>query len=238
MGPNGIDVAHGTTIVALRFADGVLIAGDRRATSDNLIAQRDLEKVVVIDDATAAGFAGAVGPALQMLKLFAAEVEQYEKVEGVPISFPGKVNRLAAVLRENLDLARQGFVALPLLAGYDTEAGPGQAGKIVSFDITGNIVHDRTGYEAIGSGSPFAKAALKKRHSPDADRATAVRTAVEALYDAADDDTATGGPDLVRGIFPVVVSITGPEGAVRRPPEEIAAVAEEVVRGRAERPGG
>jgi proteasome beta subunit len=232
VGTDHIDIPHGTTIAALRFADGVLIAGDRRATSDNLIAQRDLEKVVVIDDTTAAGFAGAVGPAVQMLKLFAAEVEQYEKIEGTPISFPGKVNRLAAVLRENLDQAQQGFVALPLLVGYDQDAGPGEAGKIVSFDVTGNISYDHSGYEAIGSGSPFAKSALKKLHSPDVDRARAVRNAVEALYDAADDDTATGGPDLVRGIYPIVVSVTGPEGAVRRPEDEVAAAAAEIVRQR------
>jgi proteasome beta subunit len=232
VGTDHLDIPHGTTIVALRFADGVLIAGDRRATSDNLIAQRDLEKVVVIDDTTAAGFAGAVGPAVQMLKLFAAEVEQYEKIEGTPISFPGKVNRLAAVLRENLDQAQQGFVALPLLVGYDQDAGPGEAGKIVSFDVTGNISYDHAGYEAIGSGSPFAKSALKKLHSPGVDRATAVRNAVEALYDAADDDTATGGPDLVRGIYPIVVSVTGPEGAVRRPEDEVAAAAAEIVRQR------
>jgi proteasome beta subunit len=235
VGPDGIEVPHGTTIVALRFAGGVLIAGDRRATSGNLIAQRDLEKVVVIDDTTAAGFAGAVGPAVQMLKLFAAEVEQYEKIEGTPISFPGKVNRLAAVLRENLDAAQQGFVALPLLVGYDPDAGAGQGGRIVSFDVTGNIVHDRTGYESIGSGSPYAKSSLKKLHSPDVDLSTAVRNAVESLYDAADDDTATGGPDLVRGIYPIVVSVTGPEGAVRRPEDEVAAAAAEIVRQRTER---
>jgi proteasome beta subunit len=226
-------VPHGTTIVALSFRGGALIAGDRRATAENVIAQRDLEKVVIIDDTTAAGFAGAVGPAVQMLRQFALEVEHYEKVEGTPISFPGKVNRLSAVLRENLEMAQQGFVALPLLAGYDTaEADPARAAKIVSFDVTGNIVYDHSGYESIGSGSPFAKSSLKKRHSPDADLPTAVRTAVEALHDAADEDTATGGPDLVRGIYPIVVSVTGPEGAVRRPQDEVAAAAAEIVRQR------
>jgi proteasome beta subunit len=217
----------------------VVIAGDRRATAGNVIAQRDLDKIVVVDDTTAAGFAGAVGPALRMLRLFAMEVEQYEKVEGAPISFPGKANRLAAMLRENLDAAMQGFEALPLLVGYDADdPDPARAGRIVTFDITGNTVHDTTGYQSIGSGSPYAEAALKKRHDPDADLAGAVRAAVEALYDAADDDSATGGPDLVRGIYPVVVSITVAEGAVRRPDAEVEAVAREVVRGREARPGG
>ncbi len=217
----------------------MLIAGDRRATSGNTIVRHDLEKVVVVDDVTAAGYAGAVGPAMQMLRLFALEVEEYEKVEGTPISFPGKANRLATMLRGSLPMAMQGFEALPLLVGYDPdEPEPTRAGRIVSFDISGNVVHDSTGYESIGSGSPYAKAALKKRHSRDADRVAAVRTAVEALYDAADDDSATGGPDLVRGIYPVVVTITGAQGAVRVPQAEVEAVAREVVRAREDRPGG
>jgi proteasome beta subunit len=232
--PAELVVPHGTTIVALSFRAGVLIAGDRRATAENVIAQRDLEKVVIIDDTTAAGFAGAVGPAVQMLRLFALEVEHYEKVEGTSISFPGKVNRLSAVLRENLGAAQEGFVALPLLVGFDPERG----GRIVSFDVSGNIVEQRAGYKSIGSGSPYAEAALKKRHDPDADLAGAIRAAVEALWDAADEDTATGGPDLVRGIYPLVVSVTAAEGTVRRPDEEIAAIARDVVRDRVANPGG
>lgn len=235
----GLRVPHGTTIVALMFAGGVLVAGDRRATSGNLIAQRDLEKVLVIDDHSAAGFAGSVGYALRMLHVFAVEVEQFEKIEAAPISFDGKTRRLAAIVRENLPAAQQGFVAIPLFVGYDTgEAEPAAARKIVSFDVTGDAVYNRTGYEAIGSGSDFARSALKKQHSPDADRATAVRNALDALYDAADDDSATGGPDLTRRIYPVVISITGAEGAVRRPEEEIAAVVRDVVAGRTENPGG
>jgi proteasome beta subunit len=232
--PAELAVPHGTTIVALSFRGGVLIAGDRRATSDNVIAQRDLEKVVVIDDTTAVGSAGAVGPAVQMLRTFALEVEHYEKVEDTSISFPGKVNRLSAMLRENLGAAQQGFAALPLLVGFDPEAG----GRIVSFDISGNVAENRSGYKSIGSGSPYAEAALKKRHDPDADLAGAVRAAVEALWDAADEDTATGGPDLVRGIYPLVVSVTAAEGTVRRPEAEIAAIAQDVVRDRVANPGG
>ncbi len=216
----------------------MLVAGDRRATSGNVIARHDLEKVVVVDDTTAAGYAGAVGPAMQMLRLIAAEVEQYEKIEGVPISFPGKANRLAAMLRGNLDVAMQGFEALPLLVGFDPdEPDASRAGRIVTFDVTGNIVFDSTGYESIGSGSPYAKAALKKRHSRDADRATAVRNAVEALYDAADDDSATGGPDLHRKIYPLVDVITE-DGHRRMSHEEVESLAQTVVAARAEHPDG
>ena len=233
---NSLGVPDGTTIVALSFAGGVVIAGDRRATSGNVIAQRDLEKVLIIDATTAAGFAGAVGPALQMLRLFAVEVEQYEKVEGAPISFHGKVNRLSALLRGNLEKAMQGFVAMPLLVGY--HADDPDPGTIVTFDELGSVAFDDTGYQAIGSGSPFAKAALKKRHRRDTDRDTAVRNAVEALYDAADDDSATGGPDVVRGIYPIVVTVTGPEGAVRLPESEVEAVSRAVVTGRESNPNG
>lgn len=223
---------HGTTIVALMFADGVLIAGDRRATAGTVIAQHDLEKVLVIDEHSAAGFAGSVGYALRMLQVFAVEVEQFEKIEASPISFAGKTRRLAAIVRENLAAAQQGFAAIPLFVGYDTaEAEPAAARKIVSFDVTGDAVYNRSGYEAIGSGSDFARSALKKRHSQDVDQDTAVRNAVNALYDAADDDSATGGPDLARGIYPVIVVVTA-DGAVRLPEDEVAKAVREMVRDR------
>jgi proteasome beta subunit len=231
-------VPHGTTIVALSFADGVLIAGDRRATSGNVIAQHDLEKVLLVDEHSAAGFAGSVGTALQMLRLFSVEVEEYEKLEGTPISLPGKARRLAALVRDNLEAAQAGFVAMPLLVGHDVdEPDPSAAYKIISFDPTGDVVVDRSGYEAIGSGSPFAKSALKKRHSRHAGRDEAVRTALEALYDAADDDTATGGPDLARRIYPVVAAVTA-GGAEFRPVDEIEELVRAIVADRRDRPGG
>ena len=231
-------VPHGTTIVALRYAEGAVLAGDRRATSGNLIAQRDLEKVLVVDEYSAAGFAGSVGHALQMLKLFAAEVEQFEKVEGTRISVPGKVQRLSRLVLENLAAARQGFVAVPLFVAYEPEpGGGGDAATIVSFDPVGNAVTDRTGYESIGSGSPFAKASLKKRHDVGCDRPTALYNALAALYDAADDDTATAGPDRVRGINPIAVTVTA-DGAVRCGSDEIDAVVERLVADRECAPGG
>ena len=233
-----LDVPHGTTIVALTFAEGVVIAGDRRATQGNVIAQRDIEKVFVTDTYSAVGFAGTAANGLQMVRLFTVDLEHYEKTEGVPLSLDGKANKLAGMVQQNLAAALQGFAVVPLFVGYDTEMEPAKAGRIITYDAAGGRYDEMLGYHAIGSGSTFAKSALKKRHNPEADLAGAVRSAVEALYDAADDDSATGGPDLTRRIYPVVVSITGPDGAVRRSEAEIGDVVREVVAGRTENPGG
>jgi proteasome beta subunit len=235
----GHDFTHGTTIVALLFAGGVVIAGDRRATSGNVIAQRDIEKVFVTDNYSAAGIAGAAGIGVELVRLFTVELEHYEKIEGVPLSFDGKSNKMASMVRANLGAAMQGLAAIPLFVGYDTDAAdPARGGRIVNYDVTGHRSDETLGYHAIGSGSVFARSALKKRHDVSADLDTAVRNAVEALYDAADDDTATGGPDLTRHIYPVVVSVTGAEGAVRRSEAEIEAVVRAVVADRTDNPGG
>jgi proteasome beta subunit len=236
--PAGL-VPHGTTIVALTFRGGVLIAGDRRATMGNVVAQRDIEKVFVTDSYSAVGIAGTAGIAIEIVRLYAVDLEHYEKIEGVPLSLDGKANRLAGLIRNNLGAAMQGLGVLPLFVGYDLDAtDPDKAGRIVSFDVTGGRYDERSGYEAVGSGSLFAKSALKKLHDPDADAVSAVRTAMEALYDAADDDTATGGPDMVRRIYPVVVSITAADGAVRLTDEETETVATAVVESRRVKPTG
>jgi proteasome beta subunit len=234
----GLEVPHGTTIVALVCSEGVVMAGDRRATAGNVIAQRDIEKVFITDGYSAVGIAGAAGIALQMVRLYTVELEHYEKMEGVPLSLDGKANKLASMVAGNLGAALQGFVVVPLFVGYDTDAEPSKAGRIVTYDATGGRYDEWLGYHSVGSGSVFAKSALKKRHSVDADLPTTIRNAIEALYDAADDDSATGGPDITRKIYPVVVSITGAEGAVRRSEEEIESVVLEVVAGRTENPGG
>ncbi|MDA3647573.1 proteasome subunit beta [Saccharopolyspora indica] len=234
-----VEAPHGTTIVAVTFRGGVLLAGDRRATMGNLIAQRDMEKLFVTDAYSAVGIAGTAGVAQELVKLYAVELEHYEKLEGISLSLDGKANRLANMLRGNLQAAMQGLAVVPLFAGYDTDAeDPDRAGRIVSYDVVGGRYDEAGGYHAVGSGSLFAKSALKKRFDPDADLDTAVRTAVEALYDAADDDSATGGPDLSRRIFPSVITITAADGAVRLPEERTSEVATEVVNGRLENPGG
>ncbi|MFD4367480.1 proteasome subunit beta [Rhodococcus sp. NPDC058521] len=199
---------HGTTIVALTYNGGVLIAGDRRATQGNLIASRDVEKVYVTDEYSAAGIAGTAGIAIELVRLFAVELEHYEKIEGVPLTFDGKANRLSSMVRGNLGAAMQGLAVVPLLVGFDLEVDdPARAGRIVSYDVVGGRYEERAGYHAVGSGSLFAKSALKKLYSPGSDEQTALRVAIESLYDAADDDSATGGPDVTRGIYPTAVLI-------------------------------
>ncbi|HEY3752229.1 MAG TPA: proteasome subunit beta [Pseudonocardiaceae bacterium] len=232
-GHTPLDIAHATTIVALVFKGGVLIAGDRRATSGNLIAYRDMDKVYAADQYSAVGIAGAAGVGIELVRLYQVELRHYEKIEGVSLSLDGKTNKLATMVRGNMEMAMAGLLALPLFVGYDLNAAdPDRAGRIVSFDAAGGRYEEHAGYHGIGSGSLFAKSALKKLHDPDADQDTAVRNAVEALYDAADDDSATGGPDLVRRIYPTIITVTGAEGAVKLSEERAQAVAEAVVAGR------
>jgi proteasome beta subunit len=232
-GHSQLDLAHATTIVALVFRGGVLIAGDRRATSGNLIAYRDMDKVYVTDQYSAVGVAGTAGIGLELVRLYEVELRHYEKIEGVPLSLDGKTNKLATMVRGNMDAAMAGLIALPLFVGFDVDAAdPDKAGRIVSFDAAGGRYEEFAGYHGIGSGSLFAKSALKKLHDPSAGEEAAVRNAVEALYDAADDDSATGGPDLVRRIYPTVITITGADGAVKLSEERTQAVAEAVVAGR------
>lgn len=194
---------HGTTIVAVRYRDGVVMAGDRRATSGSMISSRHIEKVFPADEHSAVGIAGVAGLALELVRLYQLELEHYEKIEGAPLSLDGKANRLATMIRSSLPLALQGLGVVPVLAGYDRDRG---AGRIFSFDITGGR-YEELDYHAVGSGALFAKGSLKKRWSADLDAAGAERVAVEALVDAADDDSATGGPDLLRGILPVVARV-------------------------------
>jgi len=231
-GAAGVQLPHGTTIVALKYPGGVVIAGDRRSTQGNMIAGRDVKKVYITDDYTATGIAGTAAVAVEFARLYAVELEHYEKLEGVPLTFAGKVNRLAIMVRGNLAAAMQGLVALPLLAGYDIHASdPESAGRIVSFDAAGGWNIEEEGYQSVGSGSIFAKSSMKKLYSQATDADTALRVVVEALYDAADDDSATGGPDLVRGIYPTAVTI-GADGAADVPESRIAELAREVIESR------
>ncbi|MGV0837943.1 proteasome subunit beta [Mycolicibacterium thermoresistibile] len=228
----GEALPHGTTIVALKYPGGVVIAGDRRSTQGNMIAGRDVQKVYITDDYTATGIAGTAAIAVEFARLYAVELEHYEKLEGVALTFPGKVNRLAIMVRSNLGAALQGFIALPLLVGYDLDdPNPEAAGRIVSFDAAGGWNIEEEGYQAVGSGSIFAKSSMKKLYAQVTDADSALRVAVEALYDAADDDSATGGPDLVRGIFPTAVAIDA-EGADEVPEARIAELAREVIENR------
>ncbi len=208
------EVPHATTILALTFADGVLMAGDRRATMGNLIAHREMEKVYPADDYSCVGIAGTAGIAVELVRLFQVELEHYEKIEGTLMSLDGKANRLSTMIRGNLGLAMQGLAVVPLFAGYDLDTG---TGRIFSYDVTGGRYEERF-HHSVGSGSLFARGSLKKRWRPDLDTAAAVRVAVEALDDAADDDSATGGPDEQRRLYPIVATVT--ESGYQRVPEE------------------
>ena len=230
--PVGDITPHGTTIVAVTYADGVLMGGDRRATMGNLISQRDIEKVYPADSYSVIGIAGAAGIAIEMVKLYQVELEHYEKIEGITLSLDGKANRLAQMIRGNLGAAMQGLAVVPLFAGFDLDAAEGASpGRIFSYDVTGGNYEER-GYASVGSGSLFAKNSLKKTWRPGLSADDATRTVVVALYDAADDDSATGGPDTVRRLFPILYRVDA-EGAVRLTDDEVAAVAETTVAERA-----
>lgn len=224
---------HGTTIVAATFPGGVVMAGDRRATMGNIIAQRDIEKVFPADEYSCVGIAGTAGLAVEMVRLFQTELEHYEKIEGTTLSMDGKANRLSALIRGNLGMAMQGLAVVPLFAGFDLNGG---LGRIFSYDVTGGR-YEETAFHSVGSGSMFARGALKKLYREDLDQTQCVTAVIQALYDAADDDSATGGPDLARRIFPIVSVITA-EGHTRLSEQEVAAIADQVVAARMRRPDG
>ncbi|WP_410053264.1 proteasome subunit beta [Cellulosimicrobium cellulans] len=220
---------HATTIVALSFAGGVVMAGDRRATMGSQIASRDIEKVFPADEYSAIGIAGTAGLAVELVRLFQLELEHYEKIEGTLLSLDGKANRLATMIRGNLGLALQGLAVVPLFAGFDLDRG---TGRIFSYDVTGGRYEEHQ-HHSVGSGSVFARGSLKKLWRPGLGADDAVRVAVEALVDAADDDSATGGPDTSRRIWPVVATVTA-AGYLRVPQDALGEVVSRVLADRAE----
>jgi proteasome beta subunit len=213
-----IDVPHGTTVLGLRFADGIVMAGDRRATAGYAIADAKMRKVFAADDFSAIAIAGAAGQAVETVKLFQLELEHYEKLTGDRLSLEGKANRLAQMIRANFPLALQGLVVVPLFGGYDERRNEG---RLFYYDATGGRWEEED-YQATGSGAQPAKNSLKKRWRAGLDHGEAVRVAVEALIDAAEDDVATGGPDLARGILPVVLTVTS-GGATESSEADVAA---------------
>jgi len=199
-----IEVAHGTTVVAIRFAGGVVMAGDRRATEGYSIAHRRIEKVFAADNFSGVAIAGAAGPAIELVKLFQTQLEHYEKVEGQALTLDGKANQLSNMVRSNLPMAMQGLVVVPLFAGYDEVSN---RGRIFTYDVTGGR-YEETDHHATGSGGRDARTTIKLGYREGMDRDDVIRLALTALYEAADEDSATGGPDVVRGIYPTVATIT------------------------------
>ncbi|MFG2558450.1 proteasome subunit beta [Streptomyces sp. NPDC048496] len=228
-----IEAPHGTTIVAVTFAGGVVLAGDRRATMGNMIAQRDIEKVFPADEYSAVGIAGTAGLAVEMVKLFQLELEHFEKVEGAQLSLEGKANRLSTMIRSNLAMAMQGLAVVPLFAGFDVDR---EKGRIFSYDVTGGRSEEQ-GYASTGSGSIFARGSMKKLYREDLTEQEALTLVVQALYDAADDDSATGGPDVARRIYPIVTVITD-EGFRRLNDVESSDIARSILERRMEQPDG
>jgi proteasome beta subunit len=222
-----VEVARGTTVLGLRFADGIVMAGDRRATAGYTIADAKMKKVFAADDFSAIAIAGAAGQAVETVRLFQLELEHYEKLTGDRLSLEGKANRLAQMIRANFPLAVQGLVVVPLFGGYDVARNEG---RLFYYDATGGRWEEED-YQATGSGAQPAKNSLKKRWRPGMDHAEAMRVAVEALIDAAEDDVATGGPDLTRGIVPVVVTVTS-QGATESSDEDVSAAVRAVLEAR------
>lgn len=215
-GPTSLTITHGTTVVAIRTAGGVVMAGDRRATNGNLISHRSMEKVFPADRWSGVAIAGAAGPAMEMVKRFQLQLEHYEKVEGHFLSLEGKANQLSGMVRNHLPAAMQGLAVVPLFAGYDRTR---ETGRLFEFDVTGGR-YEELHHAATGSGSLHAGTVVKINYRPDMDPSDAVDLAIRALFEAADDDSATGGPDLIRGIFPVVATIDA-DGFARLDDDEI-----------------
>jgi proteasome beta subunit len=227
------DLPHATTIVAAVCQGGVVLAGDRRATAGSMIAKRDIEKVFRSDEFSGVGYAGTGSAGIEVVRAFQVELEHYEKMEGRPLSLMGKANRLAFMIRGNLGAAMQGFIVVPLFVGYDEDTG---RGRIFSYDVLGGPYEEQR-FFSIGSGSVFARGSLKKLYADDMSAADASLACVQALYDAADDDSATGGPDLSRRIFPVIATVTA-AGFRKLSEAESEEIGEQVVRERMAQPDG
>ncbi|MGD0873810.1 MAG: proteasome subunit beta [Acidimicrobiales bacterium] len=226
-------VTHGTTVVALRYDNGVVVAGDRRATEGNVIAHRSIEKVFPADKHSAVAISGAAGSAIEMVRLFQTQLEHYEKVEGTCLSLEGKANQLGQMVSANLQMAMQGLVVIPLFAGYDLRL---KKGRIFTYDVTGGRFEE-TDFHATGSGGRDAKNTVKLSYRERLGREEAVELAVAALYEAADEDTATGGPDAIRGIYPVVATVDA-DGYRRLDDAEVAEHFRSVLERRRERGQG
>ncbi|HID56944.1 TPA: proteasome subunit beta [Candidatus Poribacteria bacterium] len=224
-GPSEEGIFIGTTILALKYKDGVVIGGDRRAVDGYQVGERRIEKVFPVDEYSAIAIAGVAGPCIEMARIFQIQVEYHEKMEGTPLSLEGKANFLSSLIRSNMQAAMQGLIVIPIFAGYDLKR---KEGRIFKYDLTGGR-YEETEYYAIGSGGKDARATMKKLYRPDMERDEALRLAAEALWDAADEDIATGGPDFIRGIYPTIKLITQ-EGTKSLKEDEVAGLFDELMK--------
>jgi len=219
-----LEVPHGTTVLAFKYADGVVMAGDRLATEGHRVASRDVQKVYATDAHSMVAIAGAAGPAIEMARILRVELEHYEKIEGEPLELEGKANKLSQMIRQNLPMAMQGLVVVPLFAGYDLRR---HSGRLWKYDITGGR-YEETEFESTGSGGLYAGESIKKTYDPSHSRADALRVAIQALTDAADQDRATGGVDVERGIYPIVGFCTA-SGIANATNDEVANVYRDIM---------
>jgi proteasome beta subunit len=226
-GSGPISVPQATTVLAIKYQDGALIAGDRRATEGFQIADRRIEKVFKIDEYSAMAIAGAAGPCIEMAKLFQTELEHYEKLEGMPLSAEGKANKLGQMVKANLPMVFQGLVVMPLYVGFDQKRGEG---RIFKYDITGGR-YEESDYHAIGSGGKDARNTMREHFKKNLSQPEALKLALLSLYNAADDDVGTGGPDLVRGIYPTAKFVTA-QGIVDVTDEQIRGVYDAMIAAR------
>jgi proteasome beta subunit len=147
------------------------------------------------------------------------ELEHYEKLEGMPLSCEGKANKLGQMVKANLPMVFQGLVVMPLFVGYDAAR---MEGRIFKYDITGGR-YEESDYHAIGSGGKDARNTMREHFQRNLSEPDALTLALTALYNAADDDVGTGGPDLVRGIYPTAKIVTV-QGIADVPGDRIRAV--------------
>ena len=224
------DLPHGTTCVAIKYDSGVILAGDRRATSGHQISHRTMEKVFPADQHSGIAIAGAAGPALEMVRLFQLQLEHYEKVEGKSLSLDGKANQLSQMIRQNLPQAMQGLAVIPLFAGFDLRLS---AGRLFQFDVTGGR-YEEANFAATGSGSVHATTVIKMGYEEQLNETEAVDLAANAIFEAADEDSATGGPDLIRDVYPIIAKITS-EGYEPIPSNDISSVFTTIIENRRSR---
>ena len=222
--PAPLEVPHGTTIVCLKYAGGVVMAGDRRATEGYTIASRRIDKVSQCDQWSAMAISGAAGPGMEIVRLLQTELEHYEKVEGEPLSLEGKANKLSQMIRANLPAAMQGLVVVPLFCGYDLRKGEG---RLYKYDVTGGK-YEEADYASTGTGSVYARNWVKAGYRPGMSRDEVVDLGLLALFQAADEDSATGGPDLVRHIFPTV-AVVDRDGYVKLDDDDVERRATELL---------
>ena len=223
-GSSDLDITHGTTVVAAKYDGGVVMAGDRRATSGNLISYRTMQKVFAADRWSGVAIAGAAGPAIEMVKMFQLQLQHYEKVEGKALSLEGKANQLSQMVRAHLPAAMQGMVVVPLFAGFDRRRN---RGRLFAYDVTGGR-YEEGDYIASGSGSLHAKTVIKLGRKGANSRDEVVNLLIKSLFTAADDDSATGGPDSMRGIYPTVATISA-DGYSELAEDDIASRFEDVL---------